>query len=305
MYISFTHPFYLIFLFTIPILIFFHFYGLKNIKGRSLKFANFEAIARVKGIDLYSKNIFLLIFNILFLVLLIFALSGLTVYKEVPASSFSFVISIDNSQSMSATDLLPDRISFAKQTAIDFVNSLPYESYLAIVSFSGDSYVEQTLTKNKQEIKFAIDNIEVSDIGGTDIFEAVSSSVKLLRDEKNRAIILLSDGQINTGSVYEAIDYAKYNEVLVHTIGIGTVKGGEVSYGMSKLDEDSLKSLAYNTDGKYFNIDENNKISDPFNEIIKPTRRLGSISLSFYLIVIVIILFFVKQFLLSINKIIW
>ena len=42
-----------------------------------------------------------------------------------------------------------------------------------------------------------------------------------------------------------------------------------------------------------------------FNEIIKPTRRLGSVNLTFYLIIVVIILFLVKQFLLSINKIMW
>lgn len=305
MYISFTHPFYLLFLFAIPILIFFHFYGLKNIKGKALKFANFEAIARVKGIDLYSKNIMLLIFNILFVILLVFALSGLTLYKEVDASSFSFVITVDNSESMSAKDIGPDRLSAAKETAINFVNSLPYESYVGVTSFSGESSVEQELTKNKQEIKSAIENIELSDVSGTDIFEAVSNSVKLLGDEKNKAIILLSDGQINVGSVNEAIDYAKFNEALVHTIGIGTVSGGNVSYGMSKLDEDSLKSLAYNTDGRYFNAENKEEIARSFSKLIGVTRKLGSIDLSFYLIIIAIILFIVKEFLLSINKIIW
>ncbi len=305
MYISFTHPIYLLFLFVIPILIFFHFFGLKNIRGKSLKFANFNAIARVKGIDLYSKNIYLLIFNILFVILLVFALAGLTLYKEVEASSFSFVIAVDNSGSMSADDVSPDRISFAKQTAKDFVNSLPYESNIAVVSFSGESQIEQGLTKNKQEVNYAIDNIELSEIGGTDIYEVISNSADILNNEKAKAIILFSDGQINIGSVNEAINAANFNEILVHTFGIGTAEGGEANYGLSKLDEDSLKSLAYNTDGKYFNINNNRNIKDPFNEIVKPTRRLGSINLTFYLIIAVIILFIIKQFLLSINKIIW
>ena len=305
MYIGFTHPLYLIFLFAIPILIFFHFYGLKNIRGRGLRFANFEAIARVKGIDLYSKNIFLLIFNILFLILLVFALAGLTLYKEVEASSFSFVIAIDNSESMSASDLRPNRIDVAKRTAIDFVNSLPYESYLAVVSFSGDSYIEQELTKNKQEIKYAIENIEISGVGGTDVLEAISTSVKILRNEENKAVILLSDGQINTGSVDEAVDYAKYNGIMVHTIGIGTVEGGEVSYGLSKLDEKSLKSLAYNTEGRYFNVKNKAEMENSFVQIIGVTKKLGSFNLSIYLIIITIALFVLKQFLLSINKIVW
>lgn len=305
MYISFTHPLYLFFLFAIPVLIFFHFYGLKNIKGRALKFANFEAIARVKGIDLYSKNIMLLIFNILFVILLVLALSGLTLYKEMDASSFSFVIAIDNSESMSAKDIPPDRLTAGKETAINFIDSLPYESYVGVLSFSGESYIEQKPTKNKQEIKSAIESIELSEVSGTDIFEAISNSVKILETEKNKAIILLSDGQINVGNVNDAIDYAKSNNVLIHSIGIGTASGGNVSYGMSKLDENSLKSLAYNTGGRYFNAENKAEMAISFNQIIGVTRKLGSIDLSFYLIIVVIVLFIAKEFLLSINKIIW
>jgi len=305
MYFSFTHPLYLIFLFVIPVLIFFHFYGLKNLKGKSLKFANFEAIARVRGIDLYSKSILLLVFNILFVVLLVFSLSGLTLHKEMDASSFSFVLAIDNSESMSATDLEPNRLEVAKQSAINFVDSLPYESYLAVISFSGDSRIEQGLTKNKQEIRQAIQNIEVSSVGGTDVFEAVSNSAKLVRKEESKALILLSDGQINIGNIDETVDYAVYNELLIHTFGIGTVEGGEVSYGLSKLDEDSLKSLAYNTDGKYFSIENKEEMEESFGEIVGVTRRLGSINLSFYLIIAVIALFIIKQFLITTNKIMW
>ena len=305
MYISFSHPLYLLFLFIIPLVIFFHFFGLKNLRGKSLKFANFQAIAKVNGIDLYSKNIYLLFFNILFVALLVFALSGMTLHKEVEASSFSFVIAIDNSQSMFATDISPNRISFAKQVAIDFVNSLPYESNLGVISFSGDSYVEQSLTTNKQEINYAIDTIESSNVGGTDIFEAISNAVDVFDKEKNRAVILLSDGQINIGSVSDAVNYAKFNEVLVHTMGIGSVEGGDAGFGISKLDEDSLKSLAYNTGGNYFNINNENTITNSFNEIVQPTRKLSSIDLSLYLMMVAIVFFVIKQFLLSINKIIW
>ena len=305
MYISFSHPLYLLFLFVIPILIFFHFYGLKNMRGKALKFANFEAIARVKGIDLYSKNIILLIFNILFVVLLVFSLAGFILYKEVKTSDFSFVVAIDNSESMSATDLAPNRLAAAKETAAGFVDNLPYEFQLGVISFSGNSRIEQVLTRNKQEAKFAINNIEISDVKGTDIYEAISNSIQVLEKEKNKAVVILSDGQINVGNIKEVIDYAKYNEVLVHTIGVGTVLGGKVSYGLSKLDEDSLKSLAYNTGGKYFNAQNTQELEKSFSEIIKETQKLGKIELSFYLIMAVIILFIIKEFLSSINKIVW
>lgn len=305
MYISFSHPFYLVFLFAIPVLVLLHFFGLKNIKGRALGFANFESIARVKGIDLYSKNIFLLLFNVFFVVLLVFALSGLTIHRDIAASDFSFVIAIDSSESMSATDMNPNRISAAKETAIDFVNSLPSGSSVGVLSFSGSSQVEQRLTKNKPDIKYAIDNIEIGFIKGTDVFEAVSNSIELLNKEKRKSMVLLSDGQINIGSFAKAISYAQSYDLVVHTFGIGTVTGGEVSYGLSKLDEDSLKSLAYNTGGQYFNVKNKQDMRDSFDEIIEVTEKQGSFDLTLYLIIMVIILFIVKQFLLSIHKIIW
>ena len=274
-------------------------------RGKALKFANFDAIARVKGIDLYSKNILLLIFNIFFAVLLVFSLAGFTLHREMTTSDFSFVLAIDTSESMSATDILPNRLAAAKETAAEFVDKLPYEAKLGILSFSGESRIEQALTMNKQEAKFAINNIEISDVKGTDIYEAISNSAQVFEEEKTKAIVILSDGQINVGNIKEAIDYAKYNEVLIHTIGIGTLEGGEVSYGFSKIDEESLKSLAYNTGGKYFNVQSTQDLENSFDEIITKTEKLGKIDLSLYLIIAVIILFIIKEFLLSINKILW
>jgi Ca-activated chloride channel homolog len=305
MYISFTHPSYLAFLFAIPFIIFFHFYGLKNLKGKSLQFANFNAIARIRGIDIYSKNIGTLVFDILFVVILSLAIGGLTLHREMAASEFSYVLAIDSSRSMEAADFKPNRITVAKETAIDFVESLPYESYLAVVSFSGNTYTHQEMTKNKQEIIKAINEIEISEIAGTDINEAVAHSVNLLKDEENKAIILLSDGRINVGNVVETIDFARDNEVTIHCFGMGTTSGGEVSYGLSKIDEETLQSISYNTGGQFFIIDSREKMKGAFNEVTKITQRLGSIDLSFYLIMTAILLFIIKQFLLSINKIVW
>jgi Ca-activated chloride channel homolog len=305
MYISFIHPFYLTFLFVIPILIFFHFFGIKNIHGKSLKFANFEAIARIRGIDLYSKNISLLILNIIFIILIVLAFSGTSLNTALSASSFSFVIAIDSSESMMATDLQPNRISVAKETALTFIDSLPADSPLAIISFSGVSHLEQELTSNKLDLKTSIQDIQISNVAGTDILEAVSNSVSLLRGEKRKAILLLSDGQINTGSMDDVINLAKSENIIVHTFGIGTVAGGETTYGLSKLDEEGLKGLAYNTGGEYFNIQNQQDLELSFDKIIAVTERMGKIDLTFYLFVSILVLFILKEFLLSINKIIW
>lgn len=305
MYFTFDNPEYLAFLFVIPLLIFIHFFTLKNIRGSSLKFANFEAIARIKGIDIYSKSIFSLLFNILFVILLVFALSGLNLYKEVDASSFSFVIAIDSSASMTAKDLYPDRLSSAKETAVEFVKNLPYESYIGVISFSGNVQLMQEVSNNKQRTINSINDIYISNISGTDIYDAVFNSVKMLKDQKNKAVVLISDGQINIGNITDAMDYANENGAIVNTIAIGSQEGGATEYGYSKVDLDSLKSLAYNTGGKFFIAENQSRLTGSFSEITQTTKKVGKIGLINYLLIAGILLFIIKFFLTNFNKISW
>ncbi|MBR9706357.1 VWA domain-containing protein [Candidatus Pacearchaeota archaeon] len=305
MYINFAIPTNLIFLFVIPVIIFFHFFGLKNLKGKSLKFANFEAIGRVKGIDLYSKNLLPLIFDIFFVVILVFGISGMTLHKEITASEFSYVIAVDTSESMTARDIEPNRLEAAKEAAIKFITSTNYDMKVAVISFAGDSIIEEGLTDDKKLLEESIRNIEPSEISGTDVYDAVLISAHLLKEEKNKAIILISDGQINVGDFDEVIDYSQQSGVLVHSIAIGTAEGGDVSFGVSKIDEDSLKSISYNTDGEFYRITDRTGLENSFSNILTITRIPGEIDLTFYLVIAVIGLFVFRQFLMSINKIVW
>lgn len=305
MYISFTNPYYLVFLFIIPFIIFFHFYSITNNRQKALKFANFEAVARIKGIDLYSKKLTPLILNILISIFLILALSGFNLNTDVKGSDFSYVIAIDSSESMGAKDIVPDRINYAKQNAVNFINSIPYESYLGIISFSGDSQIEQELTKDKLQLKFSVENIEIREVSGTDVYDAVFNSASILKKEKNKAILLFSDGQINIGNLQDIIDYANENSIIINTIGVGTLEGGQTSYGVSKLNEDSLKSLAFNTDGVYIKSLNNENLENSFKNLIITSDKIGTISLGNYLIILTIILFALRQFLEGFFKLEW
>lgn len=303
MYISFQNPSYLILLFIIPIIIFFHFYSLINIRGKAVKFVNFEAIARIKGIDIYSKSIIPLILNILIITSLVFSLAELTLHVETKASSFSYVIAIDSSESMGAKDIQPNRITAAKKSAKEFIDSLPIGTKVGITSFASNTFIEKRLTDNKESLKSSIENIELTTIGGTDIYEAYKTSSNLLAEEPNKAIIIISDGQINIGNIDKVVEEATKEGVTIHTIGIGTVSGGNTSFGISKLDEDTLKTLAYNTKGKYFNVINENDMKNSFKEIISLTEKITPINLSFHLIILTLIFFLILQIVNQITKI--
>ena len=301
MLFSFSHPQYLFLLLIIPLFFIIHFYSLGNKKRVALNFANFDAIARIKGIDFFSKNIINLILNSLIILLLVFAFSGLTVQVSKKASSFSFFVIIDSSQSMETDDFYPDRVTVAKEVAIEFVDKVPLEVRIGIVSFSGNAYVEQDLSDDKTEVKNSISNIKVEGWGGTDLYEAVITSSKLLSDEEYKAIILLSDGQINVGKLEDIINYAQRNDIIIHSIAIGTrtKEGEEISYAISELDEDFLKSISYNTGGIYSFAGDKSALSQSFLDISNLTTKKVSIKFFNYLILAVIVLFIIEFFLIN------
>src|SRR3989344_2294049 len=122
MEITFTNPEYLWFLFVIPILILVHFAGLRSTRRKALKFANFEAIERVTGGQVLSKNLFLLTIRLIIVILFVLALAGTIYWYAGQGSDFDFVLAIDASNSMLATDLPPNRIEVAKIRAQEFIS---------------------------------------------------------------------------------------------------------------------------------------------------------------------------------------
>jgi len=296
---SFTHPQYLFFLFVIPIFFLIHFFSLSNRKRVALKFANFDAIARIRGVDFFSKNMIMLFLNSLIILLMILAISGLTVQVFKESSSFSFVIALDTSESMEADDFYPNRITVAKEISRDFVDQTPRGVKIGVVSFSGNSYIEQDLSQERLEIKNSINNVEIEGWGGTDLFEAVITSTNMLREEEYKAVIVLSDGQINVGKLEDIITYAQKNDVILHSIAIGTKEGGKTPYAISKLDEDFLKGLSYNTGGNYFIAENKEMLSESFLSILQLTQKKVSIKLFNYLILFAIVLFTLEFFLIN------
>lgn len=138
--------------------------------------------------------------------------------------------------------------------------------------------------------KRAIKGIESSNVGGTDLIEAVITSSNLLSSEEAKAVILISDGRINVGSIDELISYANKNDLIVHTIGIGTIEGGQTSYGLSKLDEDALKAIAFNTGGNFFSAPDQSALQESLGTILELETKMVSIDLSSYLLILAILL---------------
>jgi Ca-activated chloride channel family protein len=314
--ITFTNPLYLWTLLLIPFIIATHLFTLKHIRAAALKFSNFEAIERVSRGEFLgkpyrgffkNKNFFLLFLRLIVYTLIIFSVTGTTIWYTGRASDFDFVLAIDTSSSMLADDFEPNRLEAAKQAATIFIDSAPPKSNIGIVSFSSTIFVEKEPTTNYDELKEAIDSILFKEAGGTNIGDTIITSANLLvkqelsQDKRSKAIILLTDGQSNIGTPVDvAVEYANSKEITIYTIGMGTEEGGKF-FGtdvISKLDEDSLIKIAEQTNGRYFKADNQEVLTNAFKEIASFSERVLSVDISWILLVIALTLLAIEWLLL-------
>ncbi len=275
MYFTFENPEFLWLLFSVPLFIASHFHFLRKSKSKAIKFANFEALKRVAGEKLLTKNMTHLILRVVTILLLITALSGTTLWYMGSVSEIDFVVALDASPSMTAQDIPPSRFDAGKRITSDFVGGLGTRTSLGLVTFSGITFVSQPLTESRTEFQESLRTAEVMRTGGTDIAGAIITSTNLLlNSERSKAILLISDG-ISTIDVFvaesirEAVIYANTYNVAIYTVGIGTDSGpvGYLPeyYGITAgFDEEALQFIASETGGFYMFNPSTEEITQSF-----------------------------------------
>lgn len=154
-----------------------------------------------------------------------------SVDRTVPDDRSTVILAVDTSLSMAATDVDPDRLTAAKQAARVFLDELPDEVKVGLVSFSGIAQPVLSPTSDHELVASAVDGLRLGE--GTAIGEAVFTGLALIEtvrqdsDEPVPAtIVVLSDGETTQGRPDEqAVDEARDAEVPVSTIAFGTEDG--------------------------------------------------------------------------------
>ena len=132
---------------------------------------------------------------------------------------------MDVSTSMLARDFTPDRISAAKDIAIEFIAQRPSDR-MGIVVFAGESYTQCPLTTDRATLINLMKEVQTDLIeDGTAIGNGLGTAVTRMLDSDapSRVVILLTDGVNNQGTVapLTAAEIAKTYGVRVYTIGVG------------------------------------------------------------------------------------
>lgn len=204
----------------------------------------------------------------------------------------SLAILIDTSASEERT--LPD-LKAAAQAFLENVIR-PAKDEAAVLSFTGETTLEQSFTGSVERLRRAIDRVEFvppsgyvgggvvvngtppisgtnqSLAGSTAIWDAVwVTSNEVIRDSAEhtrRAIILLTDGEDTSSrmKMHEAIEHAQKVDALIYAIGIGD------RYTFN-VDEGSLRKVAERTGGRAFFPSNERDLQDAFAQIQRDLRE--------------------------------
>ena len=217
------------------------------------------------------------------------------------------IIALDVSESMLAEDLKPNRIEAAKGHIKNFIKELESDR-AGIVVFSGQAFTQSPLSfdynileEYLNQISTGSINQRVRGLNGTAVGDAILAAINRFKksEERSKVLILLTDGDANTGVNPEiAAKMARKEDIKIYTIGIGKEGGAPIPYidqlgrkqyardwrgrqVITTFNEKALKSIADIGKGHYFRADNASsfkKIFKDINEMEKQKIEINTVT---------------------------
>jgi len=244
-------------LLPLPILIWWLFPQAPVNSSASLRVPFFQDLKPKMNQTKQSPSWFSIVLSILTWILLVSAAArpqfiGDTVRQAI--SGRSLMMAVDISGSMDEQDMVVSgrrmsRLNAVKIVAGDFIEKREGD-HIGLILFGSQAYLQAPLTFDRKTVVTLLEESFISLAGrATAIGDAIGLAVKRLRDEdeKNRVLILLTDGSNSAGNVepLKAADLAAQEKVRIYTIGVGSPRSRD-------LDEATLDAIASKTKGRYF-----------------------------------------------------
>lgn len=292
----FEHNELLLLLLTIPVLLIIYLISLAY-KKRALKsFGELPVISRLMKEVSASRPLIKFFLILLSLIFLIFTVAGPqygSKLEDIKRKGVELVIALDVSNSMLAEDIKPNRLENAKRAITRMVDRLNNDK-IGLIIFAGDAYTQIPITMDYSATKMFLSSISTDIVPkqGTSIGAAIDLGVNSFSpdNEKNRAIIIITDGENHEEGAIESSDAASEKGIIVHTIGMGLPQGAPIpmynQYGqkdyrtdrqgevvVSKLNEQLLQEIAAAGNGTYIRANNTqtglNALFDEINKMEK------------------------------------
>lgn len=290
---SFKSPWALLLLVAIPFAIWITL-GLGNKRKPVLSFSSVGLLSRLKRGPFSLLSPLPAILRIVALLLIVLALTRPQTRDRggrVEVDGIDIVLALDMSNSMEATDLIPNRLDAAKNVIDRFIRRRKSDR-IGLVVFGKDAYTQCPLTLDYSVLRTMLAELKINMIDGTGtaIGNALGVSLARLRksDAKSKVVILLTDGDNNAGNIMpkQAARYASAMKVKVFTILMGPAKdrvhrdalGRPIRIGRQyPVNPKLLEEIAAATGGKAYLATDRRALEERFERILgeldKTTRR--------------------------------
>ncbi|MGJ8695142.1 MAG: VWA domain-containing protein [Verrucomicrobiaceae bacterium] len=200
------------------------------------------------------------------------------------ASGIDILVALDISASMEARDFQSNdprfrrpqrRIDAAREVLLNFIEERP-DDRIGIVTFSGRPYTVAPLTLDHNILKLKIAEIILvsgrREEGGTAIGSAINAASLRLdqqKDSKSKVVVLITDGANNSGKISpeQAAELSADLGIKIYTIAIGTEGGRIVGVPQQEYDEETLMKIASLTKGEFFRAKDLSDLKEAFKSI--------------------------------------
>ncbi len=252
-----------------------------------------------------------------------------TKMQEVKQTGIDVFILLDVSNSMMAEDIKPNRLEKAKYQISNLINKLRGDR-IGLIIFAGQAYVQIPLTTDYAAANLFLSAVDVNSVPsqGTAIASAINlatASFDTLSTQK--VIIAITDGEDHEGDVQKAVENALSRDIKIYTIGLGSEGGVPIpvynnrsqlvgfkkdrdgNTVLTKLDEEALKRIAIDGNGRYFRgtnyEDHLDKIYTELSELEQTefgVKKVTDYEDRFYFFLIPALILLVLEFFISEKK---
>jgi Ca-activated chloride channel family protein len=273
--IEFARPVWLWGLLAVPVVAALLAIGVRRNRASLERFVGSRLADKLAPGASWRRNAAKVTLRMLALVMLLVALAGPRFGSQlvkVEREGIDLVIALDVSLSMLAEDVQPNRLERAKREIVDLVNGLQGDR-VGLVVFAGEAVALCPLTVDYDAALMLARSVDVFSVSepGSALADAIEVATAMFEGSQggDKVIILITDGENQTGDPDAAARLAAENGIRVYAIGLGNPKGelipergpdGTVvgykkdAHGetvLSRLDEATLQRVAQASGGQY------------------------------------------------------
>lgn len=209
----------------------------------------------------------------------ILALSGMT-WERVESLAYhapsDWILVMDLSPSMAASDVQPDRATRARYAISDFLNAAK-DTRVALIAYAGEAHTVAPLTTDVETVRALLPPLApaIMPEQGDHLAPALDEAARLIHTAASvrPQVIILTDGIEDPAHALESAQRLRAQGASVNVIGIGTERGAPVpdkdggfqkgpqgESVISRLPVDQLTRIAAAGGGRYVPASESNQL---------------------------------------------